>query len=119
MRFWILQVMAVALFIAGWIQGSVASVYENDQTRLTVVISVIFLAGVWFAARSRHKQVEYVATILPTLGLLGTVIGFSIALSGAEGQEYALRDLGVYTALNTTIVGLVGSLWLGLMRALE
>jgi biopolymer transport protein ExbB/TolQ len=44
---------------------------------------------------------------------LGTVIGIKIAIGGVEGQDFALRDFGIDTALNTTIAGIVGSLWLG------
>lgn len=119
MRFWVLQAIFCALFIAGWIHGAVADIFLQDPTHITALIAVVFLVGVWFAAERRYARVEYVATVLPTLGLLGTVIGFSMALIGVQGQDVVIRDLGVHAALNTTIAGLVGSLWLGLLMVVE
>ena len=119
MRFWVLNLTGAALLAAGWMQGAVANVFMGDQTGMTFGIAAVFLVGLALAARGRWGGAEYVSLILPTLGLLGTVIGFSMALTGVAGDDIVLRDIGVHTALNTTIVGLSGSLWLGLLGRLK
>ncbi len=119
MRFWVLNVTGLALFIAGWLHGAVASVFLNDQTGMTLGIAVVFIIGLGLASQGFWAGAEYVSLILPTLGLLGTVIGFSMALTGVVGDDIVIRDIGVNTALNTTIVGLSGSLWLGLLGKLR
>lgn len=119
MRFWVLNVTGAALFVAGWLQGAVEGVFMSDQTYLTFGIAAVFLAGLALAARNRWEGVEYVSLILPTLGLIGTVIGFKMALTGVAGDDIVIRDAGVHVALNTTIVGMSGSLWLGLLARLR
>jgi hypothetical protein len=61
-----------------------------------------------------------------TLGLLGTVIGFAMALSGVDSASLASAAgvqkvagqlmAGMRTAINTTIVGAVLGLWLDVNR---
>ena len=68
--------------------------------------------------------VRYLASSLVVLGLIGTVIGFIIALSGVD-PEIAVNPSavspmvanlieGMSVALYTTLVGAVLSVWLGL-----
>ena len=54
--------------------------------------------------------------IAPSLGLLGTVLGFAVALGGISGDITADKLAGVNTALNTTITGLMCHLWLLVTR---
>ena len=66
--------------------------------------------------------VRHVANSLVLLGLIGTVIGFIIALSGVDPQSVADVDKiapmvgelirGMSVALYTTLVGSILSLWL-------
>lgn len=68
--------------------------------------------------------VRYLANSLVVLGLIGTVIGFTIALSGVDpdiatdpstvSPMVANLIEGLSVALYTTLVGAVLSLWLGL-----
>jgi hypothetical protein len=72
---------------------------------------------------SRIAIIRYVANILVLLGLIGTVLGFVIALSAvsAEGSGdvskiapmVAKLLVGMSVALYTTLVGTVLHLWLG------
>ncbi|GBD41266.1 hypothetical protein HRbin39_00645 [bacterium HR39] len=73
------------------------------------------------AARNRH--VLWVHGALVLLGLVGTVVGFVIALSGVDPERAAdvsavgpmiarLTD-GLAVALHTTLVGAIAHLWLG------
>ncbi len=50
------------------------------------------------------------------LGLLGTVAGFMIAITGAVEGDTALKFAGVSTALSTTAVGIVAHLYLLVMQ---
>jgi len=70
----------------------------------------------------RIVLVRYVANVLVLLGLVGTVVGFIIALSGVDPEEAsnvnAIAPMvstliaGMSTALYTTLVGSVLNLWL-------
>jgi hypothetical protein len=70
----------------------------------------------------RITAVRHLASSLVTLGLIGTVVGFVIALSGvdpaAAGQVDAVAAMvaelidGMAVALTTTLVGAVLNLWL-------
>jgi len=74
------------------------------------------------ALTHRIASVRYVANVLVLLGLIGTVLGFIIALSGVSPD--AARDVegiapmvstlirGMSTALYTTLVGSVLNIWL-------
>lgn len=68
------------------------------------------------------RYLQLVATVLVMLGLLGTVIGFIITLSGvtpdAVGNYESVKTLvtaissGMGTALYTTLVGTICNIWL-------
>lgn len=70
----------------------------------------------------RISIVRHIANCLVLLGLIGTVIGFVIALSGVEPQEAgnvkAIAPMvstmieGMSTALYTTLIGALLNLWL-------
>lgn len=78
--------------------------------------------------RGSHQVGWFVSGAMLKLGLLGTVIGFVIMLSSIRGLETLdLSDIkslmqqmteGMGIAMNTTIVGLVGSLLLSLQYLL-
>ena len=70
----------------------------------------------------RISVIRHIANCLVLLGLIGTVIGFVIALSGVEPQEAgnvkAIAPMvstmieGMSTALYTTLIGALLNLWL-------
>lgn len=79
-------------------------------------------AGLRLKLTSRIAAVRFIANSLVLLGLIGTVIGFIIALSGVDPQASAdvaaiapmvstLID-GMSVALYTTLVGAVLNIWL-------
>ena len=130
--------------------GQLLPLFETDQSRLTFAIAALFLIG-WgwtlkeviavSASLNRCKALGYrpasaaqadkaglkvewleaVADWLVELGLLGTVIGFSLALSGidqtsltqASGAQDAVAALmqGMRVALNTTLLGAALAIW--------
>lgn len=149
-RFIIFNSLAVAVAIALWWSGYLLPVFDNDQSRLTVAIAALFLVG-WVGswrkaatvslklndsklkgpqpacAAQSDKDVaktEWLTSIsewLVALGLLGTVVGFSMALAGvdqgavstANGAQSAVTALmqGMRIALNTTLLGAALALW--------
>ncbi len=172
MRFVLFNIVCAAFLAAAYVHGYVEMAYTADQTRLSVVIFLVFcvglvLCGVKVAAVSRELNlvrafdpgenseaaaylaglggieagdravlagtlrlnlshgivvVRHIANSLVLLGLIGTVIGFIIALSGIDPQKAAdfasispmVSTLirGMSTALYTTLVGGVLNLWL-------
>jgi biopolymer transport protein ExbB/TolQ len=172
MRFTVVNVIALALLAAAWLQGWLDIVLAGDATRLAVVIVAVFFAGLMLcamkvmqasteldqikapadyphsraarylraiAARDGHSRsitasalklklssriavVRHIANSLVFLGLIGTVIGFMIALSGVNPEDAAdisaigpmVSTLisGMSVALTTTLVGAVLNVWL-------
>ena len=74
---------------------------------------------------SRIVHIRYIANSLTVLGLIGTVLGFIIALSGVApdvasnpssiSPMVAQLIEGMSVALYTTLVGAILSVWLGLI----
>lgn len=163
LRLTLFNLLAVALLVAAWWEGLVALVIEADQTRLTVLIAVVFVVGFVISIRraveigqdidrlqalnfelsDTHEQpvntptsigalrlrlthriasVRHIANALVLLGLIGTVLGFIIALSGVNPDTasdvnsiapmVSTLIQGMSTALYTTLVGSVLNVWL-------
>lgn len=149
-RFMIFNSLMFALVVALWWSGALAPIFENDESRLTIAITVLFAVGwLWSLKETavisleinssrargpepacharRDKDVaktEWLTSVsewLVALGLLGTVIGFSMALSGidqasvanATGAQGAVASLmnGMRVALNTTLLGAALAIW--------
>jgi hypothetical protein len=172
MRFAVVNLVGFALLAAAWMQGWLVFVMQGDSTRLVLLISVVFLAGLFLCGlkvqqisaeldrirapknfpdarvsryltaingrdgqsrtltasalklklASRIAVVRHIAGSLVFLGLIGTVIGFMIALSGVNPEDAAdisaigpmVSTLisGMSVALSTTLVGAVLNIWL-------
>jgi len=111
-----------ALAIDGWIMMAV----DGDATKITLLIAALFIVGLIVSARRAFggdiMVIRQIANSLVMLGLIGTVIGFVIALSGvdsaAAGDITAITGMvstlisGIGVALYTTLAGSVFSLWL-------
>lgn len=117
-RFWTLLVLCLALLAGAIILGWLIPLLEQDRTRITYAILALFALGQFCLGRKVWRWADHITEALPTIGLLGTIIGLKIAVDGSAGGDYELRDLGVATALNTTIAGVVGSLWLAATKRL-
>jgi hypothetical protein len=172
LRFCIINVVAVALLGAAWLEGWLTMLVVADTTHLVAAIAGVFVVGLVLCARialqlsgelnqvkarqprpssraagyleaiadrdgqsramlastlrmklaSRITPVRHVANSLVILGLIGTVVGFIIALSGVDPETAAevssigpmvstLID-GMSVALHTTLVGAVLNVWL-------
>ena len=108
--------------------GWLVPVYTNDLTYITFLITVVTMLttlslGYKFKVPDADTvDVEwFVSDVVLTLGMLGTIIGFMIMLRGtfssiefndANSIRLALSSMsqGLFTALNTTLIGLVSSI---------
>jgi len=108
--------------------GWLVPVYTNDLTYITFLITVVTMLttlslGYKFKLPDADTvDVEwFVSDVVLTLGMLGTIIGFMIMLRGtfssiefndANSIRLALSSMsqGLFTALNTTLIGLVSSI---------
>lgn len=108
--------------------------WENDQTKLSFLIAFLWLVSTvfigWLHTLEDKTRVEkdtksawYMAESCLTLGMIGTVAGFLLMLGAAFGNidvsntqtlQAALSSMaiGMSTALYTTLVGLVASLFI-------
>jgi MotA/TolQ/ExbB proton channel family len=170
LRFAVINLVALALLGAAWLQGWVDLVLDGDSTRLVAVIGLVFAAGLLECGRklwqtsaeldriaaedapprapagfrttrgqqgedravaasvlklrlsARIAPIRHIANSLVFLGLIGTVIGFIIALSGIDpdtaGDVSAIAPMvstligGMSVALYTTLVGAILNVWL-------
>lgn len=127
-RFLILNLVGFAGIIIAILQGWIADLWLADQTHLVVFIALVFALGIFFVAVKKWTIVRFIADNLVMLGLIGTVIGFKIALSGVDPATasdpssitpmIAVLISGVYVSLDTTLVGMIGFVWLHLNRFL-
>ena len=110
------------------IMGWLVPLYTNDLTYITFLITVIAVLttlslGYKFKVPTAVSvNVEwFVSDVVLTLGMLGTIIGFMIMLQGTfssiefndtDSIRLALSSMsqGLFTALNTTLIGLVSSI---------
>ena len=128
---WWIQVVtvtfaAILIFTYGWFE----KLYDADQTKISFIIILIFIAtSISTGFFSFKSSVEYnkisnyiwfASETMVTLGLIGTVAGFLLMLSSAfdnldvsnvENVQKVISNmaLGMSTALCTTLAGLVGS----------
>ncbi|MHB1087050.1 MAG: MotA/TolQ/ExbB proton channel family protein [Minisyncoccota bacterium] len=152
-RLAIINLIGAVLLGFAWQRGLVMPVLDGDSTRLVYVMIALFLVfqvslfiraakvsallnmtkrkaplpvinGVKFLEKMAH--LDEIPDWLVTLGLLGTVIGVSIALFGVdqnslgspEGVKAVVTGLigGMQVALYTTIVGGVLGFWCSINR---
>lgn len=135
------MIIALNLAIAGVlsllvVEGYATPVFTGDATYMTHGIAVLgavsVLLSLWWAAwrcadpvRAVH-WLGYLAQLLVGLGLLGTVVGFCMALAGvsasgvadvaAIGPMVSALLAGMGTALYTTLIGAVAAEWVKLNR---
>jgi hypothetical protein len=104
LRFGVVNLVAVALLAAAWLQGWVTSVLAGDSTQLVLVIAAVFAYGL---ASSTHKIVQTSADINqikePTLGRSARVRAYLAAMSSPDGQSRALAAAALKLKLSSRI----------------
>lgn len=101
-----------SLIFGAWHLGYVEPLFLEDKTYITYIITVLWTIALacWFAGK--EEVTIYISSILTTIGLLGTLLGIKIATSDAALEDSTVQSLGVSSAINTTILGITGSLYL-------
>lgn len=123
-----------ATILVLFVEGYGARVFA-DQTYMTHGIAALGVVSValslwWYAVpgdpvRAVH-WLGYLSVVLVELGLIGTVVGFVIAMQGVSatgaadvtgiGPMVTALLSGMGTALFTTLVGSVAALWIKVNR---
>tara|TARA_Y100000593_G_scaffold43471_1_gene83178 strand:+ start:284 stop:766 length:483 start_codon:yes stop_codon:yes gene_type:complete len=120
-----------------WIHGLLEFIYDNDGTKLSLVIGIILIwqsiaCGIelrkepkWFEQNNiTLERGWFFSDVVLSFGMIGTVIGFMIMLSGFKELDITdvqtAQDMitqlgaGMSMALITTAVGLISSVALKL-----
>jgi hypothetical protein len=124
-RLIVLNVVWAALVVWSYGMGYLTFVFEHDVSRLSYVISGVFLVALAAAFAGKTAHLSRAETWLVTLGLIGNVVGFIIALqeidtgslSDTGGVQRVASNLlaGMGVAFCSTLVGAVTALWLSMV----
>jgi MotA/TolQ/ExbB proton channel family protein len=121
-RFIVLQAIGASFVTALWIAGVASRPFEGATAALCWIIVAVGSIGVLCALLQRWSDVQWVATHVVRIGLLGTVVGLIIAFSaardsggtdvnGVKAMITAVVD-GMYVSLYATLLGIGINLWL-------
>lgn len=147
-KYAILNASAAGLVGAAYAHGYLDSIIATDSTHMCALIAGLAVAGVALAGRkavwlggeldgvrfqqdrdryklrlqTRLSWLRYLASLQVFLGLVGTVVGFILSLSGVDpataGDVNAIGPMvaklvdGMAVALYTTLVGSIGNILL-------
>jgi hypothetical protein len=118
----VLQAIGAAGILGLWIAGIANKPFEGDTAFLCWLIVGVAGLGILCVFLQRWRDVEWLATHVVRIGLLGTVIGLIIAFSAAKaGGSADLNEVkpmiaavvdGMYVSLYATLLGIATNLWL-------
>jgi len=118
----VLQAIAVAFLLGLWIAGLASKPFEGENAPLCWLIVGIGGAGIVCVFLQRWNDVQWIATHVVRIGLLGTVVGLIIAFSAARhGGSTDANEIkamigsvvdGMYVSLYATLLGIATNLWL-------
>jgi len=118
----VLQGIGAAVLAGLWIAGLAGKPFEGNTGVLCWIILGIGAFGIVSIFRQRWSDVEWIATHVVRIGLLGTVVGLIIAFSaaatgGSTGPEEIKPMIaavvgGMYVSLYATLLGIAVNLWL-------
>jgi len=132
-RWWLIVCFQILILSLGVFFGVWAHIWEVDITRISFVIISIWAATTVCMSQCHRSGCTYREKFIPVgwflaetclaLGMIGTVAGFlimmisafgDIDIGNAESMQEALSSmaLGMGTALYTTLVGLISSLFI-------
>lgn len=117
----ILNTCWAALVVWATVMGYTQFVFTHDVSRISYVIVALFAAGLAGVFFGRINHLARLEVWLVTLGLIGNVVGFIIALQhidtgslgSAEGVQRVAASLlaGMGVAFCSTLVGAVAAFW--------
>jgi len=118
----VLQAIGAAGVVALWILGLAGKPFEGANAPLCWLIVGIGAIGILCVFLQRWRDVQWIATHVVRLGLLGTVVGLIIAFSAARhGGSTDANEVkamissvvdGMYVSLYATLLGIATNLWL-------
>jgi len=118
----VLQAIGAALVVALWAAGLVTKPFEGNNGPLCWIIVGMGLLGIACVFTQRWKDVQWLATHVVRIGLLGTVVGliiaFSAAAQGGSTNPDEIKPMiaavvsGMYVSLYATLLGIGTNLWL-------
>jgi hypothetical protein len=118
----VLQAIAVAFLLGLWIAGLASKPFEGENAPLCWLIVGIGAVGIGCVFLQRWNDVQWVATHVVRIGLLGTVVGliiaFSAAAQGGSTNPDEIKPMiaavvnGMYVSLYATLLGIGTNLWL-------
>lgn len=121
-RFVVLQGIGAAIVAALWVAGLASRPFEGENAPICWLILAMGALGVLFVALQRWRDVQWLATHVVRIGLLGTVVGLIIAFSsarqGGSGDVEEVKTMisavvdGMYVSLYATLLGIGTNLWL-------
>lgn len=123
----------------------VAPVFDGDTTNISYGIAALFVVGMasvyWRAWKvggaldmlkagtartyierrvskmfAKNEHIGDVVNWLPGLGLLGTIVGFYMALESMAASDQAGVQTALRVAIGTTIIGSILGMWLDVAR---
>ena len=118
----VLQAIGAAFLAGLWIAGLASKPFEGDTAALCWIILGIGALGIACVFMQRWRDVQWIATHVVRIGLLGTVVGLIIAFSAAaQGGSSSPEEIkpmisavvnGMYVSLYATLLGIAVNLWL-------
>jgi hypothetical protein len=118
----VLQSIGAALIASLWIAELASKPFEGANAPLCWIIVGIGMLGIVCVFLQRWRDVQWIATHVVRLGLLGTVVGLIIAFAAARrggstdpGEVKAMIASvvdGMYVSLYATLLGIATNLWL-------
>ncbi len=118
----VLQTVGVAGLVGLWAAGLAGKPFEGSNAPLCWLIVTMGAFGVGCVFLRRWRDVQWIATHVVRIGLLGTVVGliiaFSAARNGASAEAEQVKTMiaavvsGMYVSLYATLLGIATNLWL-------
>jgi hypothetical protein len=123
-RLFVLNFAGLCFLAWAWWLGYVGFVFSHDVSHISYLISALFVAAMVGVFLGKTGHLERVEVWLVTLGLIGNVVGFILALQNidtgslgsAEGVQKVAASLlaGMGVAFCSTLVGAVAALWISI-----
>lgn len=121
-RLFVLNVAFVCFLAWAASLGYVQFVFAHDVSHLSYGIAALFAVSIAGIFLGKTSHIERVEVWLVTLGLIGNLIGFVLAMHGidtgalgtAEGVQKVASNLlaGMGVAFCSSLVGAVAAIWI-------
>jgi hypothetical protein len=118
----VLQAIGAAGIVGLWIAGVAERPFAGNNAIVCWLIMAMGAMGIFCVFVQRWRDVQWLATHVVRIGLLGTVLGlivaFSAARAGGSADPNEIRTMiasvvdGMYVSLYATLLGVATNLWL-------